>query len=260
MAVCPNGHDSASDDFCDVCGMRIGGSPHRTGPAGGAVRARSALRAAGPRPPDTRSGPAARPVLGASASTRWPGLPAGPLLLLARASADEPCPRCGTARSGQFSAKPAAITSPARLLHRLPGPSAATAGPGRSAPPCPAGGSAGPPVCPLPALGPLLLRLLLLAPPDTRAAAPPSMSSFPYPQATWTAVVGADRAYYERVQAVTGPEGAAVASPPTAPNAASSSPGTRCGSGGAACRAACRRRSTWPGRPPIAASAGCTRC
>lgn len=23
MAVCPNGHDSASDDFCDVCGTRI---------------------------------------------------------------------------------------------------------------------------------------------------------------------------------------------------------------------------------------------
>ncbi len=39
------------------------------------------------------------------------------------------------------------------------------------------------------------------------------MSSFPYPQATWTVVVGADRAYYEQVQAVTGPEGAAVAFP-----------------------------------------------
>jgi pSer/pThr/pTyr-binding forkhead associated (FHA) protein len=39
------------------------------------------------------------------------------------------------------------------------------------------------------------------------------MSSFPYPQATWTAVVGADRAYYERVQAVTGPEGSAVVFP-----------------------------------------------
>jgi pSer/pThr/pTyr-binding forkhead associated (FHA) protein len=39
------------------------------------------------------------------------------------------------------------------------------------------------------------------------------MSSFPYPQATWTAVVGADRAYYEQVQAVTGPEGAAVTFP-----------------------------------------------
>ncbi len=39
------------------------------------------------------------------------------------------------------------------------------------------------------------------------------MSSFPYPQATWTAVVGADRAYYERVQALTGPEGTAVTFP-----------------------------------------------
>ena len=27
MAICPNGHDSASDDFCDVCGMRIAASP-----------------------------------------------------------------------------------------------------------------------------------------------------------------------------------------------------------------------------------------
>jgi pSer/pThr/pTyr-binding forkhead associated (FHA) protein len=39
------------------------------------------------------------------------------------------------------------------------------------------------------------------------------MSSFPYPQATWTVVVGADRAYYERVQEATGPEGVAVAFP-----------------------------------------------
>ncbi len=39
------------------------------------------------------------------------------------------------------------------------------------------------------------------------------MSSFPYPQATWTAVVGADRAYYEQVQAATGPEGSAVSFP-----------------------------------------------
>jgi pSer/pThr/pTyr-binding forkhead associated (FHA) protein len=39
------------------------------------------------------------------------------------------------------------------------------------------------------------------------------MSSFPYPQATWTAVVGADRAYYEQVQTVTGTEGTAVTFP-----------------------------------------------
>ena len=45
------------------------------------------------------------------------------------------------------------------------------------------------------------------------APSAPVPSSFPYPQTTWTAEVGADHAYYERVQAVTGPEGAAVAFP-----------------------------------------------
>ena len=39
------------------------------------------------------------------------------------------------------------------------------------------------------------------------------IETFPYPLATWTAVVGADRAYYDQVQAVTGPEGAAVKFP-----------------------------------------------
>ena len=33
MAVCPNGHDSASDDFCDVCGMRIGSPSAGPSPA-----------------------------------------------------------------------------------------------------------------------------------------------------------------------------------------------------------------------------------
>ena len=27
MAACSEGHDSVSDDFCDVCGTRIGGDP-----------------------------------------------------------------------------------------------------------------------------------------------------------------------------------------------------------------------------------------
>ena len=39
------------------------------------------------------------------------------------------------------------------------------------------------------------------------------METFPYPLATWTAVIGADRAYYDQVQMVTGPEGAAVEFP-----------------------------------------------
>ena len=42
------------------------------------------------------------------------------------------------------------------------------------------------------------------------APAAGALETFPYPLATWTAVVGADRAYYDQVQAVTGPEGAAV--------------------------------------------------
>ncbi len=51
------------------------------------------------------------------------------------------------------------------------------------------------------------------APSVLEAAPPGASSSFPYPQITWTAVVGADRDYYEQVQAVSGPEGAAVAFP-----------------------------------------------
>src|SRR5579859_3622270 len=29
MAVCPNGHDSVTEDFCDACGTRIATSPIR---------------------------------------------------------------------------------------------------------------------------------------------------------------------------------------------------------------------------------------
>ena len=42
-------------------------------------------------------------------------------------------------------------------------------------------------------------------------------SSFPYSQATWSAVIDADRAYYDRVQEVTGPQGAAVPFPGDGP-------------------------------------------
>ena len=50
MAVCPNGHDSASDDFCDVCGMRIG-RPDSVGrrPADRGLRAREPRGLRGPR-------------------------------------------------------------------------------------------------------------------------------------------------------------------------------------------------------------------
>jgi pSer/pThr/pTyr-binding forkhead associated (FHA) protein len=48
---------------------------------------------------------------------------------------------------------------------------------------------------------------------DVCGLPPAAPSSFPYSQATWSAVIGADRAYYDRVQEVTGTRGAAVAFP-----------------------------------------------
>ena len=193
MAVCPNGHDSVSDDFCDTCGMRIGGSPPPGSPQSGSHATGSS------------------PASGATSSA-WPD-PA--------ASAAESCPRCGTPRNGQFCEAcghnfvgprftPTTAAAPAPSAAR--GYSQSQPGPGGYDSSAPAPGSGGyssaqappapppaPPHQPVPS-----------APP---APASPSMSSFPYPQATWTAVVGADRAYYEQVQTVTGSEGTAVTFP-----------------------------------------------
>ncbi len=174
MALCPNGHDSASDDFCDTCGMRIGG------PAAGSPAAGSG----------TGGTSAARPSSGAGSPSGWPQ----------PAAAAESCPRCGTARTGQFCEACGFNFNGPRFTPASPPP--VSAAPPPSANPS---GSTVPPVSSVPSA------------PSAEAApsAPgsPSMSSFPYPQATWTAVVGADRAYYDRVQALTGPEGAAVAFP-----------------------------------------------
>ena len=156
MAVCPTGHDSASDDFCDVCGMRIGGAPN--GPATGPLPGGSVP------PPD---------------------------------SAAETCPSCGTPRTGQFcEACGFNFNGPRFIPASSPVPASAS-------PPAP---SPTGPLTPSPAIPPTSVGPVAPSP-------SPSMSSFPYPQATWTVVVGADRAYYERVQALTGPEGAAVAFP-----------------------------------------------
>ncbi len=189
MAVCPNGHDSASDDFCDVCGMRIG-SP---GSASG-----------GPPPP--ASGPGV-PAGG------WPAPAPGPV------SADEPCPNCGTPRTGQFCEACGYNFAGPRLAPGPPPPAPVRAG-GYSQPtPAPGPGAGGygwsQPVPSAPSRPSAPPSPAATLPPPARepAAGGPPVSSFPYPQATWTAIVGADHAYYERVQAVTGPEGAAVTFP-----------------------------------------------
>src|SRR5438876_5541964 len=211
MAVCPNGHDSASDDFCDTCGMRIGGGPPPGSPQPGS-------RATG-------SSPAPSPA--------WPD-PAAP------ASAAEPCPRCGTPRNGQFceacgynfagprftptTASAPPPSAPRGYSSGQPAPGSGGYSSAQAPPPAPPLQSA-PAASPAPPIPPTGGSFPVPSgpsapsrepgPPASPAPAPasPSMSSFPYPQATWTAVVGADRAYYERVQAVTGPEGAAVTFP-----------------------------------------------
>ena len=178
MAVCPNGHDSASDDFCDTCGMRIGGSPPP--------------RSAQPGSPAIGSSP----VSGAPSTAR-PDPDPYP------ASAAEPCPRCGTPRNGQFCEACGYNFAGPRFT-----PTTASAPP----PPAPRAYSSSQPVPTGPGTD-----SYSSGQPDPGSggysSAQPSMSSFPYPQATWTAVVGADRAYYERVQAVTGPEGSVVTFP-----------------------------------------------
>jgi pSer/pThr/pTyr-binding forkhead associated (FHA) protein len=184
MAVCPNGHDSAGDDFCDVCGMRIGS------PAAGPSPAASAHGAPG------------------EAQGSWP----------APGTADEPCPSCGTPRTGQFCEACGYNFAGPRYTPGTPAPGPGPAGPSPASP-APAGGYSQPvpsspsrPQPPPPASG--TGGYNWSQPVPSAPAGVPSMSSFPYPQATWTAVVGADRGYYERVQAVTGPEGAAVTYPP----------------------------------------------
>src|SRR5215472_12729359 len=92
MPTCPSGHDSASTDFCDVCGMRMDGA---AAPASSSSSAPSA---------DVAPAPAA---------------PTG----------GEPCPQCGAARTGQFCEvcgfNFASGTAPAAAAPGSPGPGTA---------------------------------------------------------------------------------------------------------------------------------------
>jgi hypothetical protein len=179
MAVCPNGHDSASEDFCDVCGMRIAaspGNPSAAAPSSAAGAPATGLPATG-LPGTGLPGTGAFPTGAMPASgpmTGPPGTPAGTA---------EPCPRCGTAKSGQFCescgfnfAVPTTPTTP-------PSPTSTTTPPAPSSPPP---GAQLPPAAQAPA-------------PDVRV--------------TWTAVVAADRAYYDQVRTASGTEGEAIVFP-----------------------------------------------
>ncbi|GAA2290593.1 hypothetical protein GCM10010402_56240 [Actinomadura luteofluorescens] len=177
MASCPSGHTSQAQDYCDVCGERIEGAPSGAAPG-----------APGPRP-----------------------APGGSL-----------CPDCGTPSTDRFceacgydfaigggkptpSPEPAPAPEPAvpvpsgpGTVHRGPSDPRRPPAPPVPAPPVPAPPVPAPPV------------------PAPPVPAPP-VPAPPVPGAVWTAVVRADREYYDTVVAEEGPDSASLAFPPYAP-------------------------------------------
>jgi FHA domain len=164
MPTCPAGHESASSDFCDNCGMRIG--------------------AATPAPP-VPSGPA--PVSSAPAAPSRPAAPGAP------------CPQCGTPQAGQFCEKCG--------FNFASGQSLSTAVPvaGPPPPPPPTNGPAsGPPASGVTGSGPA-------GSVDLRSGG--YGASGPAAGPAWTAVVTADRGYFDAVVAAGGPDAATMEFP-----------------------------------------------
>jgi hypothetical protein len=199
MVTCPSGHESASEDFCDVCGYLISAAPSfGPGQAG--------------------SAPSSAPGSAQAAATQ-----AGvPTVVGPPPGAAGACPRCGAPRFGQFCeacgydfANPAAaaprpgLAPPAPPRSMPPGSVPPRPVPPRPVPPDPVpsepvtsfpGGSAvGPPAS---------------GPPG--APGPPGPPGPPRAAAVgtqWTAVVTADHDYYDDVQAEGGPDAPGIAFP-----------------------------------------------
>ena len=188
MPTCPSGHDSASTDFCDVCGMRMDGA---AAPASSSSSAPSAGVAPAPAAP----------------------------------TGGEPCPQCGAARTGQFCEvcgfNFASGTAPAAAAPGSPGPGTAApiagdngqAAAGAAAGPGPGPGSDGGAAGPASA-GPGSDGAASPGPAGvTGTATGSSAEAAPDAAAGWTAVVTADRVYYDSVIAEGGPDAASIEFP-----------------------------------------------
>ena len=172
MPTCSAGHDSASTDFCDVCGMRL----NAPGPAPAAPGPASSVAGAAPVPPGF--------------TPTAPG---------------EQCPQCGVGRTGQFceacgySFASGAVRVTTAPSHSPAPPAHPATAPGQ-VPPA-AGFEAGPPGAPAGPAG---------------ATGWPGAGG-PGPAPAWTAVVTADRSYFDSVMAAGGPQTAGLEFPEYCP-------------------------------------------
>jgi hypothetical protein len=200
MAICPVGHDSSDEEYCDICGALISGTPAQGAPA------------------------AQTPAGSSAASGRQGGEQSGP------------CPDCGEPRSGRFcetcgydfvlgsggrTAAPSAAQPPPSSPQ--PGHSARTSPPSQPwqpAQPVQPGQPSSPSWSPA-------------QPSQSWRPAQPSQSFGPgqpgspapaggpgegqAPGGGWIAVIAADRAYYDSMIAQGGPDAARVAFPPYCP-------------------------------------------
>jgi hypothetical protein len=204
MATCPSGHQSASDDFCDVCGVLIGAAPSLA--------------------PDGAPGGAAGPAPG-NGTTAAPGGAPPP--------SGEACPSCGAPRTGHFcescgydfnaapppgTAPPPGATPPPDVARPAPPPGQAAPPPGQvwpSAAPGPAGPPARGPDTFWPASQPSAQSAQSGA--ATQAGPGGPGQSAGTAVARWAALVTADRAYFDSVQAAGGPDAAGIAFPAYCP-------------------------------------------
>jgi len=201
MAVCPDGHQSGSDDFCDVCGLRIT-SMSQAQPTG-----------------DPWGSPSRAP--GAA------GRPQQPSGLGGDTVADPSCPQCGTGRTGRFcegcgldyttgrlpdgslvgaTGQPVAPGQPA-VPPTAPYSPTVYSHPAASAPPvAPPSPPASPPVA-----SPPITSAWESQGPGPATPPPPPWSS--PGAATWSVVVSADRGYYDKVRAASGPDAESIVFP-----------------------------------------------
>lgn len=194
MPTCPAGHTSASSDFCDVCGVRIGGSA---------------------------SIPATPPAV--TPREPQPQVPAKPCPRCGTARAGRFCEACGfdfdTGEAPEAAAAARAVPG-GYGGGTVEGGAAAQPETGPAAPGAPAPASGEPAPAPgglAPASGEPISASGGLA----SAFGPASTSGGPAPApgspVAWTAVVASDHAYFEEVVAAGGPDAATLEFPEYCP-------------------------------------------